>query len=29
MVSFEAPEQKGEISPFAVLAKLKGGTPDA
>jgi uncharacterized metal-binding protein YceD (DUF177 family) len=28
-VEFEAPEQKGELSPFAVLAKLKGGTPDA
>ncbi|MGZ3278780.1 MAG: YceD family protein [Caulobacteraceae bacterium] len=28
-VEFEAPEQTGELSPFAVLAKLKGGTPDA
>jgi len=28
-VAFEAPEQKGEPSPFAVLAKLKGGAPDA
>ncbi len=28
-VAFEAPEQTGEISPFAVLAKLKGGTADA
>lgn len=28
-VVFEAPEQKGEPSPFAVLAKLKGGAPDA
>jgi hypothetical protein len=28
-VEFEAPEQKGEPSPFAVLAKLKGGAPDA
>jgi uncharacterized metal-binding protein YceD (DUF177 family) len=28
-VEFEAPEQKGELSPFAVLAKLKGGAPDA
>ena len=27
--TFEAPEQKGELSPFAVLAKLKGGAPDA
>ena len=26
---FEQPEQKGEPSPFAVLAKLKGGDPDA
>ncbi len=28
-VEFEAPEQPGEPSPFAVLAKLKGGAPDA
>ena len=28
-VAFEAPEQTGEPSPFAVLAKLKGGAPDA
>jgi len=28
-VEFEAPEQSGELSPFAVLAKLKGGAPDA
>lgn len=28
-VEFEAPEQAGEPSPFAVLAKLKGRTPDA
>jgi uncharacterized metal-binding protein YceD (DUF177 family) len=28
-VEFEAPEQTGEPSPFAVLAKLKGGAPDA
>jgi hypothetical protein len=28
-VEFEAPEQKGALSPFAVLAKLKGGAPDA
>ena len=28
-VAFEAPEQTGELSPFAVLAKLKGGAPDA
>ena len=28
-VAFEAPEQPGELSPFAVLAKLKGGAPDA
>ncbi len=28
-VEFEAPEQAGELSPFAVLAKLKGGAPDA
>ena len=28
-VEFEAPEQPGELSPFAVLAKLKGGAPDA
>lgn len=28
-VEFEAPQQKAEPSPFAVLAKLKGGTPDA
>ncbi len=28
-VEFAAPEQPGEPSPFAVLAKLKGGTPDA
>ena len=28
-VQFEAPEQPGEPSPFAVLAKLKGGAPDA
>jgi uncharacterized metal-binding protein YceD (DUF177 family) len=27
--TFEAPQQTGEISPFAVLAKLKGGLPDA
>jgi hypothetical protein len=27
--TFEAPETQGEISPFAVLAKLKGGKPDA
>jgi hypothetical protein len=27
--TFEAPEQPGEPSPFAVLAKLKGGAPDA
>jgi uncharacterized metal-binding protein YceD (DUF177 family) len=27
--TFEAPPTQGEISPFAVLAKLKGGTPDA
>jgi len=27
--SFEAPAQPGEPSPFAVLAKLKGGAPDA
>jgi hypothetical protein len=27
--SFEPPETNAEISPFAVLAKLKGGTPDA
>lgn len=26
---FQAPEQPGEPSPFAVLAKLKGGAPDA
>jgi len=26
---FAAPEDKGELSPFAVLAKLKGGAPDA
>ena len=28
-VAFEAPQQTGELSPFAVLAKLKGGAPDA
>jgi hypothetical protein len=28
-VEFKAPEQPGEPSPFAVLAKLKGGAPDA
>ena len=28
-VEFEPPEQPGEPSPFAVLAKLKGGAPDA
>jgi len=28
-VQFEPPEQAGEPSPFAVLAKLKGGAPDA
>jgi uncharacterized metal-binding protein YceD (DUF177 family) len=28
-VAFEAPEQPGELSPFAVLAKLKGRAPDA
>ena len=28
-VAFEAPDQPGELSPFAVLAKLKGGAPDA
>jgi uncharacterized metal-binding protein YceD (DUF177 family) len=28
-VAFEPPETSAEISPFAVLAKLKGGTPDA
>jgi uncharacterized metal-binding protein YceD (DUF177 family) len=28
-VAFEAPEQPGEPSPFAVLAKLKGRAPDA
>lgn len=28
-VDFDPPEQKGEPSPFAVLAKLKGETPDA
>jgi hypothetical protein len=28
-VEFEAPQEKGELSPFAVLAKLKGGAPDA
>jgi hypothetical protein len=28
-VEFQAPEQAGEPSPFAVLAKLKGGAPDA
>jgi hypothetical protein len=28
-VEFAAPEQPGELSPFAVLAKLKGGAPDA
>lgn len=28
-VTFEAPAAGGELSPFAVLAKLKGGTPDA
>jgi hypothetical protein len=28
-VEFEAPKEKGELSPFAVLAKLKGGAPDA
>ena len=27
--AFEPPETNAEISPFAVLAKLKGGTPDA
>ncbi len=27
--TFEAPASKGEPSPFAVLAKLKGGAPDA
>ncbi len=27
--AFEAPDTGAEISPFAVLAKLKGGTPDA
>jgi uncharacterized metal-binding protein YceD (DUF177 family) len=27
--TFEAPAQAGELSPFAVLAKLKGGAPDA
>ena len=26
---FQAPDQGGEPSPFAVLAKLKGGAPDA
>ena len=26
---FEAPAASGELSPFAVLAKLKGGAPDA
>lgn len=28
-VEFAAPEDKAELSPFAVLAKLKGGAPDA
>jgi uncharacterized metal-binding protein YceD (DUF177 family) len=28
-VDFEPPEPTAEISPFAVLAKLKGGLPDA
>ena len=28
-VEFQAPDQSGEISPFAVLAKLKGRAPDA
>jgi uncharacterized metal-binding protein YceD (DUF177 family) len=28
-VAFEPPQTSAEISPFAVLAKLKGGTPDA
>jgi len=28
-VQFEPPEQAGEPSPYAVLAKLKGGAPDA
>jgi hypothetical protein len=28
-VQFETPEQPGQLSPFAVLAKLKGGAPDA
>jgi uncharacterized metal-binding protein YceD (DUF177 family) len=28
-VEFAAPEPKDELSPFAVLAKLKGGAPDA
>ena len=28
-VDFEPPEATAEISPFAVLAKLKGGLPDA
>lgn len=28
-VAFEPPEQTGEPSPFAMLAKLKGGAPDA
>ena len=28
-VEFAAPEQPGESSPFAVLAKLKGGAADA
>jgi uncharacterized metal-binding protein YceD (DUF177 family) len=28
-VAFEAPEAQNEPSPFAILAKLKGGTPDA
>jgi uncharacterized metal-binding protein YceD (DUF177 family) len=28
-VDFEPPETTAEISPFAVLAKLKGGLPDA
>ena len=27
--AFEAPAASGELSPFAVLAKLKGGVPDA
>ncbi|MDB5460058.1 MAG: hypothetical protein JWO72_1799, partial [Caulobacteraceae bacterium] len=28
-VDFEPPEATAEVSPFAILAKLKGGLPDA